>query len=117
MVLRKVEGRWESGLDWVCQEAEFCASNMMTGCLGNFYLVGGRVEAELESCHWQRSNSDSYQQEKKGEKISFCDCGVALSLSYLRHGLRAALSDLCLYSVNAVYVHLGTLCFSLAVSC
>lgn len=33
-------------------EVEFYAGNLMIGCLGSFYLVGGRVEAELESCHW-----------------------------------------------------------------
>lgn len=60
MILRNVEGSWESGLDWVCQEVETnsgassteSAGNLVTGCLGNFYPVGKRIEAVSESCHW-----------------------------------------------------------------
>lgn len=73
MILRKVEGSWGSVLDRIRQEVESnlgpvpseSAGNSMIGYCGNFYLVDGRIEAILESCHWYRRSSDAYQQAKK----------------------------------------------------
>lgn len=77
MILRKVEGSWGSVLDRIRQEVESnlgpvpseSAGNLMIRYFGNFYLVDGRIEAILESCHWYRRSSDAYQQAKKKKFI------------------------------------------------
>lgn len=58
MILRKVEGSWEPHLDWACQEEESSPGaspigkcRQSGGCVGNFYLVGVRIETVFESCH------------------------------------------------------------------